>query len=147
MTSNISDDSGIASTNMDRDKLALQRGYSVPKRVWISDEYYPCCGFFEVHSWGNPHPPCSDVVKPYQQHQPQISTEICMYCGQKFVNPIDYFCHQDSMHYGIHTVICALCRGVFVSEAMLGFHITDCHGGLMSFKDALALKYARVKKQ
>ena len=67
-----------------------------------------------------------------------------MYCAQRFVNPVDYFHHQDLVHYGICAVICALCRGVFVSEAMLGFHITDCHGGPQSFKDALALKYTRV---
>ena len=27
-----------------------------------------------------------------------------------------------------------------MSEAMLGFHITDCHGGPQSFKDALGIE-------
>ena len=116
----------------------------MPKKIRVADEYYPCCGFFSAYIWGNPHPPYNDVVKWHRQYQLQISTEVCMYCAQRFVNPVDYFHHQDLVHYGICAVICALCRGVFVSEAMLGFHITDCHGGPQSFKDALALKYTRV---
>ena len=117
------------------------------KKTRVADEYYLCCGFIGVYIWGNPHLPCNDAVKPHRQHQLQISTELCMYCGQRLVNPVDYFCHQDSVHYRICVVICALCRGVFVSEAMLGFHITDCHSGPQSFKDVLALKYTRVLLQ
>ena len=70
-----------------------------------------------------------------------------MYCGKCFDNSVDYFCHQDSVHYGIRAVICFICKAVFLSEAMLGFHITDSHGGPRSFKDALSLKYTCMIKQ
>ena len=49
------------------------------------------------------------------------------------------------MHYGIHTIISSLCRGIYLSEAMLGFDITESHGSPQTFKDALNTHYASVQ--
>ena len=133
--------------SMDRETMAAMRNYSVLKKTRVSNDYYPYCSFFGVYSWGNQHPPCSDIVKPFRQHQLQLSTEVCMYCGKHFKSLVDYFQHQDSVHYSIQALICSLCRSVFLSEAMLGFHITNSHGGPRSFKDALGLEYTCIKKQ
>ena len=58
---------------------------------------------------------------------------------------IQYFRHQDYMHYGICTIICSLCRGVYLSEAMLGFHITESHDSPQTFEDALNSHYVSVQ--
>ena len=103
--------------------------YNVHESTNFVDYYYPCCGFFKVNTWGNEHPSCSKIVRPYRQHQFQLLTEVCMHCGKHFINAIQYFQHQDSMYYGIRAIICSLCHGVYLSEAMMGFHITESHGG------------------
>ena len=82
----------------------MASGYDIPRSTKFMDYYYLCCGFFKVHAWGNEHPSCSEIVRPYRQHQLQLST-----------------------------------------EAMLGFHITECHGGPQTFMDALNTCYVSVQ--
>ena len=124
----------------------MTSGYDISKSTnfaWTT--ITSCCGFFKVHTWGNAHPSCSEIVRPYRQHQLQLSTELCVYCRKWFDDVIQYFRHQDSMHYGIHTIKCSLCQGIYLSEALLGFHIRECHSGPQSFKDALNTCYVSVQ--
>ena len=53
------------------------------------------------YTHGVEYPSCSKVVRPYRQHQLQLSTEVCMHCGKHFTNAIRYFQLQDSIHYSI----------------------------------------------
>ena len=130
----------VIGTNQTR----MASSYDTPNSTKFVDYHYPCCGFFKVHAWGNEHPICSEIVRPYRQHQLQLSTELCMQYQKWFDNAIQYFRHQDYMHYGICAIICSLCQTVYLSEALLGFHITECHRGPQYFKDVLNTCYPCV---
>ena len=127
-----------------KDQLGKKRSYDVPKPINFADYIHPCCGVFQVQSWGNTHPDCDMVIRSYHQHQLEMFCKTCRYCGRQFSSPLQYLQHQDSIYYSIRAIICSLCRGVYLSEAMLAFHISDCHREPKSIKQTLSVKYTNI---
>ena len=109
--------------------------YDIPRKWSVkTDIVHPCCGLLEVKHFGMEHAECDKVVRPYQEQQLLVFTESCKICGCHCRSLIEFFQHYDIHHYGLCCCICAMCRNIYLSESMLMFHITEAHGGPVTFK-------------
>ena len=101
------------------------------------DELKICCG--QLISWeaGWENKLCNGNDEDYHVGGLVIELERCPHvsCRSCFtMNPLKNVAHQDTVHWSIILYSCGVCRGCYVMEGALNWHIMQGHGGPVGFE-------------
>ena len=101
------------------------------------DELKICCGQLIAKEASWKHKLCDGNEEDYHVGGLVIELERCPHigCGSCFtMNPLKNIVHQDTVHQSIILYSCGVCRGCYVMEGALNWHIIWGHSGPVGFE-------------
>ena len=110
----------------------------------LHDELKICCGQLILRKAGWEHKMCDGNEEDYHVGGLVIELERCSHigCGLCFnMNPLKNIAHQDIVHHSIILYSCGVCRGCYMLEGALNWHIIQGHGGPVSFEVGMNQKH------
>ena len=112
--------------------------YNYPKATSVVDDcVHPCCGLYQIVSWGIKHCGCIDSIQPYREQLVLSETAFCGICCESCPSPADYVLHHECNHLCIPLFVCVVCRYPFITHSALQMHITEIHGGPVNIQQIL----------
>ena len=112
--------------------------------IELHDELKIHCGQLISREAGREHNMCGRDEEDYRVGDLVIELERCPHtsCGSRFnMNPLKNIAHQDIVHHCTILYSCGICRGCYVIEGALHWHIIRGHGGLVSFEVGMNQKH------
>ena len=107
----------------------------------VDDCVHPCCGLYEIVSWGIKHHGYIDSIQPYREQLVLSETAFCGICHESCPTPADYILHHEHNHLCISLFVCIVCRYPFITCSALQMHITEIHGGPATIQCILSFNY------
>ena len=110
----------------------------------LHDELKICCGQLISREAGWEHKMCDGNEEDYHVGGLVIELERCPHtgCGLHFsMNPLKNIAHQDIIHCSIIFYSCGVCRGCYVMEGALNWHIIWGHDGPVGFEVGMNQKH------
>ena len=107
------------------------------------DEIMFCCGQLIAHGLGK-HILYDGKEDKFASGVLLLELEKCPHsgCGARFgMAPLRNLEHQDTIHCCILSFICRVCRGCFMTEGALFYHIIKGHGAPKGFEVNMNMKH------
>ena len=110
----------------------------------LHDELKICCGQLISREADWEHKMCDGNEEDYYVGGLVIELERCPHtgCGLCFsMNPLKNIVHQDIVHHSIILYSCGVCRGCYMMEGALNWHIIWGHNGPVCFEVGMNQKH------